>query len=101
MIVQTARRPHILQLLPLILTQDAAKAEQHARIGFFKFGASLCDAIDLRHHFRFIRMFRFEQRLHDGFFLLQRRLDRSASTGSVGRSIHASLLVGGEAQPLN
>lgn len=84
-----------LQPFPLVLAQRSAEAEQHPRIRFLQFGPSLGDAVDLRHHFRFIRVFRFQKRLHDGLFFLQPRAEIDQLEPALLKDrLHSSLLLG-------
>ncbi len=96
------RRTQILEPLPLILTQHASKAEQHARIGLLQFGASLRNAIDLRHDFRFIRMLSFKQRLNGRFFFLQSGTEIDQLQAALLKDgLDAALLVRSQAQLLD
>src|ERR1039458_6550146 len=64
-----------LQLLPLILRENAADAQQQTGIGLFEFGAGLRDLVDLSQDFGLVGRVGGHQRLHGDLFLLRRGVE--------------------------
>src|ERR1035441_7332089 len=62
--------PFGLQLLPLVLRENAADAQQETGIGLFEFGAGLRDLVDLSQDFGFVGRVGCHHRLHGDFFPL-------------------------------
>lgn len=62
-----------LQLFPLVLREDPAEPQQHARVRLLKLSARCRYAIDLRQNPAFIRLIGRKQWLHVHLFFLQCR----------------------------
>jgi hypothetical protein len=89
------------QFGPLILSQDIAEAEQHARIGLFEFSARLRDTIDLHQDLRFVRTIGGDQRLHRHLLFLDRgRQVDEMKTALLKGVFDPLLLIRGEADTL-
>src|ERR1035441_5714295 len=94
--------PFGLQLLPLVLCENAADAQQETGIGLFQFGAGLRDLVDLSQDFGLVGGVGGHHRLHGDFFLLQIGVEVDQAQATLLEDvIHFFLLVGVEAELLD
>src|ERR1039458_4836657 len=94
--------PFGLQLLPLVLRENAADAQQETGIGLFEFGAGLRDLVDLSQDLGFVGRLGCHHRLHGDFFPLRIGVEIDEAQAILLEDvIHLFLLVGAEAELLD
>src|ERR1039457_5813530 len=94
--------PFGLQLLPLVLRENAADAQQETGIGLFEFGAGLRDLVDLSQDFGFVGRVGCHHRLHGDFFPLRIGVEIDEAQAILLEDvIHLFLLIGAEAELLD
>src|ERR1700690_533746 len=82
--------------------QLAPNAQEHAGVFLFQLCTSLGDAINLSQKFSLVRRIGRDQRLHDGFFLLNRgELVNQFEPAGIENVIHLLLLIVGQTEFLD
>src|ERR1039457_1917046 len=90
------------QLLPLLLREDAADAQQETGIGFFELGAGLRDLVDLSQDFGLVGRVGGHQWLPGDLFPLRIGVEIDQAQAILLEDvIHLFLLVGGEGELLD